>query len=239
MNPAHTAGTTAFVKPLADDLNAMTGSLARGIGELEHVEHALAHPPKALTEMAGTPSTAVAAEQKTTIRALYDAATGLPNRMLFDDRLAQGIAIAERHGGSLAVMSIDLDHFKTLDDEHGHAVGDKVLLEVSRRLSANCRDQDTICRNGEHEFLYLFMSLKGPANVDRLAGALQNSIARPMAFDGREFTVGSSVGIALYPNDGITGDQLVKNADAAMYRSTKEHRGQGLNAMISSTSAAA
>jgi len=101
-------------------------------------------------------------------------------------------------------MFLDLDRFKRINDEHGHAAGDMVLKEVARRLSQYARDEDTICRNGGDEFLYLLVNPKGGANVERMAGAVLKNMAQPIDMGSFELVVQPSIGIAMYPDDGTT-----------------------------------
>jgi two-component system, cell cycle response regulator len=156
-------------------------------------------------------------EQKT----LHDSTTGLANRNLFDDRLSQAIALAKRHAWMLAVMFIDLDRFKCINDTHGHAVGDVVLKEVARRLSQHARDEDTVCRSGGDEFLYLVMNPRGSENIERIARNLSTAIARPIDAGDLQPVVTASIGIAVYPGDGTSGEELIRKADTAMYRVKK------------------
>jgi two-component system, cell cycle response regulator len=156
-------------------------------------------------------------------RTLHDSTTGLPNRDLFDDRLTHAIALAKRHTWMLAVMFLDLDRFKCINDTHGHAVGDGVLKEVAKRLLQHTRDEDTVCRNGGDEFLYLSMNPQGSENIERIAGALLKTIGRPIDMGDLQLVVKASIGIAVYPENGITGEQLIRNADTAMYRAKKDH----------------
>jgi diguanylate cyclase (GGDEF)-like protein len=151
-------------------------------------------------------------------KALYDSMTGLPNRGLFDDRLALAIALAARHSWTLAVMFLDLDRFKCVNDTHGHAVGDGVLKEVAKRLSQHARDEDTVCRNGGDEFLYVLMNPQGVENIQRIAEALLDTIGQPIDMGELQPVIKASIGIAIYPDDGTAGEQLISNADAAMYR---------------------
>ncbi len=144
--------------------------------------------------------------------------TGLPNRTLFDDRLTQAIAGAERHGWTLAVMFLDLDRFKIVNDTHGHAAGDSVLTTVARRLLSHARDEDTVCRNGGDEFLYLLINPTGRENVARIAGLVRTAIAHPIDLGALQLEITPSIGIAIYPDHGMSGDRLVAAADAAMYR---------------------
>jgi len=154
-------------------------------------------------------------------RMLHDIATGLPNRNLFNDRLSHAIALAKRHTWTLAVMFLDLDHFKCINDAHGHAVGDEVLKGVAKRLLQHARDEDTVCRNGGDEFLYLFMNPQGGENIQRIAGALLETIAQPIFMGDLQFVISASIGIAVYPGDGNSEEQLIRNADTAMYRAKK------------------
>ncbi len=156
---------------------------------------------------------------------MHDAATGLPNRNLFNDRLSHAISLAERHQWTLAVMFLDLDRFKSINDTHGHAAGDLVLKEVASRLLEHARDEDTVCRNGGDEFLYLLVNPKGAANVERIVQHVLATIACPMGIDGVDLMITPSIGIALFPYDATTGAELVAQADAAMYRAKRQKRG--------------
>jgi diguanylate cyclase len=158
-------------------------------------------------------------------RSLHDSLTGLPNRELFDDRLTKAISLANRHNWTLAVMFLDLDEFKNINDVHGHAVGDAVLRKIAERLRGRVRDEDTVCRNGGDEFLYLLMNPGGQENLERIAHSISSGIAQPVAVGDFEFTVKPSIGIAIYPGDGSGGNDLITNADAAMYRAKRHPRG--------------
>ena len=159
------------------------------------------------------------------VRALHDSLTGLPNRELFDDRLDHAICLAKRHNWTLAVMFLDLDQFKNINDAHGHAVGDLVLKVIAERLQQQARNADTVCRNGGDEFLYLLMHPQGKENIERIADSILKGIAQPVDVDGLQFAVKPSIGAAVYPGDGTSGEQLIKNADTAMYRAKKHARG--------------
>jgi diguanylate cyclase (GGDEF)-like protein len=151
--------------------------------------------------------------------------TGLPNRELFDDRMAKAISLAIRHNWTLAVMFLDLDQFKSINDAHGHAAGDAVLEKVAERLLARARDEDTVCRNGGDEFLYLLMNPGSMRNIGRIATSVLQGIAQPLAVGDIELVVKASIGIAIYPGDGCSTNELIKNADAAMYRAKRHSRG--------------
>ena len=157
-------------------------------------------------------------EQKIRALAYYDALTGLPNRRLFQDRLALALPQMRRHKQQLAVMFIDLDLFKRINDTLGHDVGDEVLKEMARRLTACVREGDTVSRMGGDEFTIIQPDIKDSANAAHLAARIIASLRLPFHAGGRELYVTSSVGIALFPNDGETAEELTKNADTAMYR---------------------
>ncbi|MBK7902485.1 MAG: GGDEF domain-containing protein [Proteobacteria bacterium] len=228
----------ATVQECADDLDEVTATLARGIADIKQVEVALTRSRVALVEAEASLLTAQEDERHATMRALHDAATGLPNRVLFDDRVTQGISLAERHGWSLAVMFLDLDRFKSINDDHGHAAGDLVLREVASRLSQHARDEDTICRGGGDEFLYLLVNPKSRADVERKALAVLSDIAQAIKVGGRDLVIRASIGVALYPRDGTTVDQLVRNADTAMYRAKNGGCGYVLFSPAQATSGA-
>jgi len=206
------------VRESADDLQEVNESLARGLDDLKQTETALSKSREALAETEATLATAQ-------IRALHDHTTTLPNRDLFNDRLTHAISMAERHGWTLAVMFLDLDHFKTINDTHGHSAGDGVLKEVAIRLLTHSREEDTVCRNGGDEFLYLLVDPQGTENINRIATQLVNNIAQPMAVDDVQLVIRASIGIAVYPDNGITGGQLIRNADTAMYRAKSQMGG--------------
>lgn len=159
-------------------------------------------------------------------KALHDSTTGLPNRDLFDDRLTHAIALAKRHNWTLAVMFLDLDRFKCINDTHGHAVGDGVLKEVARRLLQHTRDEDTVCRNGGDEFLYLSMNPSGSENIERIADLLLKTIGHPIDMGDLQLVIKASIGIAVFPDNGTTGERLIINADTAMYRAKKSMVGR-------------
>ena len=206
------------VKECADDLQLVTDNLAQSVDEVKAVTRALRRSHDALAQSDAALAAALEAERAASRRAMKDQKTDLPNRSLFDDRLAQAIAGAERHGWTLAVMFLDLDRFKTVNDTHGHAAGDSVLQAVAERLLSHARDEDTVCRNGGDEFLYLLIDPAGRDNVARIAGLVRAAIAHPIELGALRLETMPSIGIALYPEHGTSGDVLVAKADAAMYR---------------------
>jgi diguanylate cyclase (GGDEF)-like protein len=202
-----------------------TEGFERGSDDRDHLETALTQSQRALASTEAALTVAELDAHEAQIRSLHDSLTGLPNRELFDDRMAKAISLAIRHHWTLAVMFLDLDQFKSINDAHGHAAGDAVLKEVAVRLLARARDEDTVCRNGGDEFLYLLMNPGAMRNVERIATSVLQGVAQPLAVGDIELVVKASIGIAIYPGDGCSSNELVKNADTAMYRAKRHSRG--------------
>ena len=156
------------------------------------------------------------ANQELTYLALHDALTKLPNRVLLEDRLDRAAQDADREQGRFAVMFMDLDGFKAINDAYGHHVGDSLLVDVAERIRANVRTRDTIARVGGDEFV-LLADVGEPADAATLAGKVLSAIREPFHMGGRELRVSTSIGIAMYPSDGLSPNDLLINADAAMY----------------------
>ena len=156
-------------------------------------------------------------ESQLTYLANHDALTGLPNRNLLNDRLSQAIAYASRSENQVALLFIDLDRFKYINDGLGHTFGDQVLIAISKRIPECLREGDTVARMGGDEFVVLLPAQKHEEDVVAVALKILDSIALPCLVDGRELLLGASIGIALYPRDGDDVDTLLKHADAAMY----------------------
>jgi len=170
--------------------------------------------------------TKVIEQQKDALHAsLHDALTGLPNRVLFNDRLEHGIEQAKRHGWTLAVMFLDLDKFKSINDSYGHEAGDAVLLTIANRLTETTRTDDTISRHGGDEFLYLLMEISDEQDAATVAKKIIQAVQAPCVVSGGELSVNTSIGISIYPRDGTTVDDLIRNADGAMYRAKKSQSG--------------
>ena len=150
--------------------------------------------------------------------AQHDSLTDLPNRVLLFDRIHQAITQVERHGGHFAMLFLDLDEFKGVNDTLGHAVGDQLLQEVARRLQRVLRDSDTISRQGGDEFIVLATKLAEVNDAETVASKVLQALGQPYALDDHLLSVTASVGIAVYPGDGRTTDELLKNAYAAMYQ---------------------
>ena len=165
-------------------------------------------------------------QQKETLHAaLHDALTGLPNRVLFNDRLEHGIEQAKRHGWNLAVMFLDIDKFKTINDSYGHAAGDAVLLTIAKRLKETTRNDDTVSRHGGDEFLYLLVDVKEDQDAAIVARKVIKAVQVPCDVSAGKLTVSASIGISIFPKDGTTAEALIKSADAAMYRAKQSKSG--------------
>ncbi|MCE8034527.1 EAL domain-containing protein [Billgrantia tianxiuensis] len=156
--------------------------------------------------------------------AYYDALTGLPNRRLLEDRLELAIRHAHRNQTRLAVIFVDLDHFKEVNDALGHAFGDELLVMMAERLQLRLREDDTLARLGGDEFLVLLPDLEEVDEITRIARRLVEAVREPCVIEGQEFRLGCSLGISLYPDDASTAESLVHNADVAMYRAKQEGR---------------
>ena len=161
-------------------------------------------------------------------QAHYDALTGLPNRMLLLDRLSQEIVRCQRESSRCALLFIDLDHFKRVNDTQGHSSGDAVLVETARRLAQCVRAADTIARLGGDEFTITFTQLNNPGEVHRGVKEVLAALAQPFDIDGQQTYLGASIGIAVFPEDGKTAADLLKSADTAMYRAKASGRGQAM-----------
>ncbi|BAE52958.1 bifunctional diguanylate cyclase/phosphodiesterase [Paramagnetospirillum magneticum] len=154
----------------------------------------------------------------------HDALTELPNRVLFQERLRQSLAQAKRSGWKLALMFLDLDKFKDINDTLGHHVGDLLLRAVAKRLTRCVRETDTVARLGGDEFAVILTNLDDLEGASRVAESIIAGIADPFGLDEHEVRTSTSIGITLYPDDSIDADQLLKNADLAMFRSKAEGR---------------
>ncbi|HVT45517.1 MAG TPA: PAS domain S-box protein [Thermoanaerobaculia bacterium] len=164
------------------------------------------------------------AQERIEHQAFHDGLTGLPNRLLFIDRLNVALGHAHRSKRGLAVMFLDLDQFKTINDTLGHGFGDELLRVIAERLRSSVREVDTVARLGGDEFTLLIGELSDPMHVEKIAETILSAVARPVQLDGHELFVTTSLGISLYPSDGHDAESLVKRADAAMYRAKEMGR---------------
>ncbi len=165
-----------------------------------------------------------AAEAKVWNEANFDALTQLPNRRLFYDRLEMKLKQAQRERSLLALLFIDLDHFKEVNDTLGHHVGDELLVEAARRIQQTVRQCDTVARLGGDEFTVILTDAQTPASIAEVAQKILQALAQPFALRHSESYMSASVGIALYPADGLTVNDMVKNADQAMYAAKRAGR---------------
>lgn len=165
-------------------------------------------------------------QEKLNNLAFYDSLTGLPNRALFMDRLDHILSRALREKTRFALLYMDLDHFKDVNDGFGHQAGDELLILAAHRIKAQVRETDTVCRLGGDEFTVILEDVHKSSDVALVAKKIIEALREPFLIHEREIYIGSSIGIALYPYDGATIQELVKNADAAMYDAKEHGRGQ-------------
>ncbi len=199
------------VQDASEKLTRVNRALKKGIKDLHLMEHELVK---------------VMDKQKEALHAsLHDALTGLPNRLLFKDRLEHGMEQVKRHGWTLAVMFLDLDQFKTINDTYGHAAGDAVLLTIAKRLKETARSDDTISRHGGDEFLYLLTEVNEVQDAAIVAKKIIKALQVPCDTSVGALKVKTSIGISMYPSDGTTVDALIMSADLAMYRAKQSKSG--------------
>lgn len=158
--------------------------------------------------------------------AYYDPLTDLANRRLFKDRLDQTVHISKRHRSPFALLALDLDDFKQVNDTLGHDSGDTLLIEVAQRLKNIVREEDTICRVGGDEFTIILKSTNSIEDISMIAKKVAHSIQRPYGIAGEVVNVSTSVGISCFPGDGMSSDELIKNADLAMYAAKQSGKNQ-------------
>jgi diguanylate cyclase (GGDEF)-like protein len=156
--------------------------------------------------------------------ATHDFLTGLPNRMLLNDRISQAIALAQRHKTKVAVLFLDLDGFKQVNDSLGHLLGDGVLQSVAKRLADCVRSSDTVSRRGGDEFVVLLPEVQELEDVVATARRMLQAVAAPHVIDHHVLHVTVSIGVSVSPDDGGDAETLIKNADAAMYQAKKNGR---------------
>ena len=151
--------------------------------------------------------------------ATHDSLTGLPNRRLFNDRIVMEISHAQRRDEKVAVVLLDLDRFKEVNDSLGHSIGDKLLQHIGKRLSAILRKSDTVARMGGDEFMIILPEIKDIKESEASLSRILSSLRKPFHVEGHQLNISASMGAAFYPDHGVDVDTLVKHADIAMYRS--------------------
>lgn len=161
-------------------------------------------------------------EEKLENLAHFDSLTGLPNRMLLQDRLEQAIALSERLRQRFALLFIDLDGFKPVNDTFGHPVGDEVLKIVAQRIAAAVRGMDTAARLGGDEFVVILTDIRSRENAERVAEKIISSVSEPYEIVGETIRISASIGVSIYPNDELVAQELLRTADEAMYRAKRE-----------------
>lgn len=212
------SGCAAARAQPAPDLKTFT----QATGESEQLVKSAQHQLEMLTEqnIGLQKELAELAQKEARARRLayHDGLTGLPNRSLLQDRFHHDISLAERHHKPLALLMLDLNEFKRVNDKLGHASGDKLLQAVAERLTKGIRGADTACRCGGDEFVILLSEIDSPNIATTLAVELGSRLSEPYLMDGHSIHMAVSVGVAVYPGDGQTFDDLMKQADVAMYR---------------------
>ena len=212
------------VQEASEELATVNQALGEEVRERHILEKRLHDSDRALAR-------SQADEKRALHSSLHDPVTGLANLTLFTDRLSNAIAQAQRHDWRLAVLFIDLDEFKAVNDTHGHDAGDRVLNMVAQRLQASVRAGDTVSRRSGDEFLLLMLEAKNEPNVAVFADKILAKIAETSDLGGSalsQLSMKASIGIALYPEDGRTPEQLLKNADLAMYTAKQKKAGPAL-----------
>jgi diguanylate cyclase (GGDEF)-like protein/PAS domain S-box-containing protein len=162
--------------------------------------------------------------QKMSHLAEHDELTSLPNRALLNDRLEHGIALARRHGRQMAVLFIDLDHFKHINDSLGHLIGDQILKAVARRIAPCIRDSDTVSRHGGDEFIVLLSEVNRAEDAGLIAEKIRLAVMEPYSIDDHYLHLTASIGVSVYPNDGEDAKALIQYSDTAMYHAKEEGR---------------
>jgi len=213
------------VAKAADDLHQVNAELAKEVNERIGIESELADMKIDLAEAHEDLAKSRAKEEETQQIAFHDSLTGLPNRLLFEQHLDHRLIEAKRHGWGIAVLFIDIDKFKSINDSYGHDLGDKVLLMVANRLQSSVRAEDTVSRWGGDEFVCLLSEVRQEADMTRLAEKIVNRIAETFELGETVLSVRASIGIAIYPEDGEMADILFKNADKAMYKAKGTKKG--------------
>ena len=216
--------------PTSSEHSASTRILVRSDGSAIPIEDCVAPIHDRGGRASGTVtvfrdvSVARAMAQQISYTAAHDFLTGLPNRMLLNDRIGHAIALAPRHRSKVAVLFLDLDGFKYINDSLGHPVGDKILQSIAKRLVDCVRGSDTVSRQGGDEFVVLLSELQNVEDAAILARRILKALAEPHSIDHHDLHVTTSIGLSVFPDDGPDAETLIKNADTAMYQAKENGR---------------
>lgn len=204
---------------MLDEIQARDEKLKRHQEELEaRVVQRTRELERANQELASSKEQAESVAKRMQFHAHHDALTGLPNRILLNDRIKSELAHARREQSILALLFLDLDRFKIINDSLGHATGDQLLRIVSRRIRDCIREGDTVARLGGDEFMVLLPRISSASDAGRIGNKIIESLNEPVACNGHDLHITTSIGISIYPFDGTDSETLVKNADISMYR---------------------
>jgi diguanylate cyclase (GGDEF)-like protein len=215
----------ALREELSDRREVAAATLAQSRAHAEdHLREANEHLVLATVQAQTNVEAAETATVRMALKAERDFLTGLPNRQLLTDRLTQAIALAKRHGKRVALLYMDLDNFKNINDSLGHPAGDLLLQSTAKRLQACVRGSDTISRHGGDEFVVLLTEVVEPQDAVLVAEKLIRAMVEPHLFGEHRLTASLSIGIGLFPEDGADGATVLKNADTAMYYAKRSGR---------------
>ncbi len=206
--------------------NAVVGAVVLGFARSAMLSDEERARARSLGDRVGVAFATAAKDEQLYYQANYDALTSLPNRLYFKDQLARRYAQAQREPQPFALLFIDLDHFKTINDSLGHAAGDEVLRQTAERLKQCVRETDTVTRLGGDEFTIILSHIRATRDPESVAEHVLQSMAAPFIIAGNEHFLNASIGIALYPEDGRSAEELLRNADTAMYRAKEGGRGR-------------
>jgi diguanylate cyclase (GGDEF)-like protein len=226
LRPLHQVGmSSAYVQSIVWR-DAVCGVLALGYKEAPAIDR---EDRKQVSDFADRVAVAISSawrDEQLYQQAHYDALTGLPNRLLLKDRVNREIARTQRAGGAFALLFIDLDHFKNINDTLGHSFGDRVLKETASRISRCVRASDTVSRLGGDEFVVILSQPQHPSDASAVGEHIVRQLSEAFLIDEQSCFLSASIGVAAYPDDGATAETLIRNADSAMYRAKAGGRAQ-------------
>jgi diguanylate cyclase (GGDEF)-like protein len=225
VEPLHALGADFFrVWPVRNGEQRVVGILSLGYQGVPAVQRELEHFGAECAARLGVALSNKTRDEELYRQAHYDALTSLPNRLLFRDRLAQELANAQAGRQRGALLYVDLDHFKKVNDTTGHASGDQLLQIVAQRLRASVKDGDTVARLGGDEFTVILRSMDTPEAARAIATRIIDTLQQPVNIGGRDHHVCASIGVTMFPDDGTTIEELMRNADLAMYQAKESGR---------------